>query len=607
MPRKPVTDPHKVWNIAHHKRLEAYNKRIEQLLNRAITQAADLAMRHGAEATADHPFSYSDDKQLKAETEKLLKDLSKEITAVTKSAEGKEWDKAYQQATEYLSQVYKVAKQAEALQGLFDERLLGMKARNLEALNAFQQRKIGGLKLSDKVWDYTKDFEKQMEVSIDQALLEGKSAAELSRDIRSLLKDPDLLFRRVRGDNDQLRMSKAMEAFHPGTGKYRSAYANAMRLARSEINIAYRSSDTQTAQDFDACVGIEVHLSNNHNCKGVPDGEFYDICDELQGKYPKDFKFTGWHPQCRCYTTYILKTDEEFWRDLEDGVDRESVNTVKDVPDNFKEWLSDNEERIATAEERGTLPYFLRDNKVYWDKTYIPATPAKTAETPKLSVKERADIRHSQRTDAEEEAIRQEWAERKAIRNYGKRILNYMEGISDVDTSGLEKALRGGDVKLIEKEAKALKAIGKEILSLDKLDNPMQVAKATSMAEAKTINSAVTRTLSSMPTELAARKDKLKFEIDWVGREGKNRYPDTWKYSQDAYKKELAFVEHKLEIKSVADSVEDALAYSTTTRSKAFKTLADEMRGILTAKDFDIAAAKAKAAEVNAKIGRAHV
>lgn len=298
MPRKPVTDPHKAWNIAHHKRLEAYNKRIEQLLNRAITQCADLALRHGAEATPEKPFTYAQDRQLKAETERLLRDLSDEITMVTKEGEGKEWEQAYKQATEYLSQVYNVAKQTEALQAAFDERLLGMKTRNLDALNAFQNRKIGGLKLSDKVWNYTQDFEKQMEVAIDQALLEGKSAQSLSRDIRSLLIDPDALFRRVRGDDDQLRMSRAMAAYHPGQGRYRSAYMNAMRLARSEINIAYRSSDSQTAQEFDACVGIEVHLSNNHNCKGVPEGEFYDICDELQGRYPKDFKFVGWHPQC---------------------------------------------------------------------------------------------------------------------------------------------------------------------------------------------------------------------------------------------------------------------------------------------------------------------
>ena len=42
---------------------------------------------------------------------------------------------------------------------------------------------------------------------------------------------------------------------------------------------------------------------------------FFDICDELKGDYPKDFKFTGWHPHCRCYATPLLKTPEELAAD----------------------------------------------------------------------------------------------------------------------------------------------------------------------------------------------------------------------------------------------------------------------------------------------------
>lgn len=377
MPKKPVTDPHKAWNIQHYKRLEKYNKRIEKLLNDAIGQAALIVGRHDGKATEDHIFSFSDNRQMKAEADKLMRELAEEITQYTKGAETKEWETAYKQATDYIAELYNIVEQTQQRQDLFLDRLLTMKSRNMDALESFQKRKIGGLKLSSKVWDYTKDFEKQMETAIDTALLEGKSAEALSRDIRSLLKDPDALFRRVRGENDQLRMSKAMEAFHPGPGKYRSAYKNAMRLARSEINMAYRSSDCDTAQSMDCVVGIRVNLSNNHTCNGKP---FVDICDELSDQdYPKDFIFRGWHPMCRCFITYITKTDEEFWRDLEDGVNRRSVNTVDDVPDAFKEWVGNNEERIARAEERGTLPYFLRDNE-----NYLESTRQVSDESPKL-------------------------------------------------------------------------------------------------------------------------------------------------------------------------------------------------------------------------------
>lgn len=86
----------------------------------------------------------------------------------------------------------------------------------------------------------------------------------------------------------------------------------------------------------------------------------------MQGKYPKDFKFTGWHPHCRCYVTSILKTDKEIAADNERimaGLEplEGSENTVSDVPDAFKEWVDKNEERISKAK---SLPYFLQDNGV---------------------------------------------------------------------------------------------------------------------------------------------------------------------------------------------------------------------------------------------------
>ena len=41
----------------------------------------------------------------------------------------------------------------------------------------------------------------------------------------------------------------------------------------------------------------------------------------------------------------------------------ESVNEVKDVPEGFKKWVLDNQSRIDESKKRGTLPYFLKDNK----------------------------------------------------------------------------------------------------------------------------------------------------------------------------------------------------------------------------------------------------
>ena len=107
----------------------------------------------------------------------------------------------------------------------------------------------------------------------------------MARDLKQYLKHPDKLFRRVRDERGILHFSKNAAAFHPGQGVYRSSYQNARRLAVTETNMAYRTADHERWQNLDFVVGIEIHLSSNHTCKGR-DGKpyrFEDICDQLQG------------------------------------------------------------------------------------------------------------------------------------------------------------------------------------------------------------------------------------------------------------------------------------------------------------------------------------
>lgn len=120
---------------------------------------------------------------------------------------------------------------------------------------------------------------------------------------------------------------------------------------------------------------MRITLSNNHTLNGKA---FTDICDDLsaplgstntsgRGCYPKDFKFTGWHPFCRCFAVSILKTDKEMSEDNKrimagEEPSKTSVNSVTDVPKEFTTWIEDNKERILAADVRGTLPYFIKDN-----------------------------------------------------------------------------------------------------------------------------------------------------------------------------------------------------------------------------------------------------
>lgn len=226
--------------------------------------------------------------------------------------------------------------------------------RNLEALRAFQSRKDAGLGLSDRVWNYTKQFKVEMELALDVGL-DGRSAQVLSKDVRSLLNEPEKLFRRVKDKYGNLKLSKAAKAYHPGQGVYRSSFKNAERLARTEINMAYRTSDYERFNTFDFVVGFEVHLSNR--------GSSCPVCNSLKGKYPKDFKFIGWHSNCRCYVTSILSTENEFFNFLNNDLDSiNSENEVKKPHKRYFEYLKENKERIKNAK---SIPYFLKDNSRY--------------------------------------------------------------------------------------------------------------------------------------------------------------------------------------------------------------------------------------------------
>ena len=285
--------------------------------------------------------------------------LKSRMQAVVLNGINAEWTLANNKNSELANRVFgkNVGKLSEAQYRRYY-------STNEEARDAFAQRKTGGLNLSQKVWRYTEQFKEEIEMGLDIGIRNGRSADEMSRDLRQYLKQPDKLFRRVRDEHGQLQLSKRAAAYHPGQGVYRSSYKNARRLAATETNIAYRTSDHLRWQQMDFVVGIEIHLSNNHTLNGKP---FHDICDELQGRYPKDFVFKGWHPHCRCFATSILKTQEEIAKDTQkilngEPVDGESVNRVADVPQVFKDWLTENDERIQRA---SSVPYFMSDNTKY--------------------------------------------------------------------------------------------------------------------------------------------------------------------------------------------------------------------------------------------------
>lgn len=358
------------------RRTEGYAAEVRAIYLRALGDIINLVK--GVELEDGKPFTFAGYGYSEVVTP-ILRNMYSRTYQVIRGGVEREWLQSNKNNDELVKSVF-------GEHSIEDHHFARYFRRNKEAMDAFFERKTvnGGMSLSQKVWKYTGMYKQELENALDLAMGEGTAANRLATKIKGYLQEPDKFYRRFRikigedKDGNPIYGSKWKrrvwdnesssykwiddnpKRYHPGRGVYRSSYRNAQRLARTETNIAYREADFLRFQQLDFVVNVEIRLSNNHPC--------VDICDDLKGIYPKDFKWTGWHPNCRCYMIPVLARKEEIDKMLDkilNGEDASSVDTKnqKDLPNQFIDWVKSNEDRYHKAEANGTLPYFIRDNK----------------------------------------------------------------------------------------------------------------------------------------------------------------------------------------------------------------------------------------------------
>jgi hypothetical protein len=371
------------------KRTEGYSSSVRNVYIEVLSRLINLVK--GTELEDGKPFSFSD-YGYGDEATAIFRELYSRVYQEIRGDVEKEWMLSNTNNDELVKSIFG----AKAIE---DNHFARFFQHNKEAMNAFFSRKTGeeGLSLSQKVWKYTGQYRDELENALDLAIGEGTPANKLASKIQKYLQEPDKFYRRFRvktGEDEDGNpvygriwkrrvYDKESEGYkwvddnpkkyHPGRGVYRSSYRNAQRLARTETNIAYRTADYERWQQLDFVVGIEIKLSNNHPTA--------DICDDLKGIYPKAFQWKGWHPNCRCYMVPVLATEKEMDEMIdkilsEDVVDpMESSEAVQEYPQEFQTWVKDNEERMEAAKAKGTLPYFIKDNKTAVEDILSPLTP----------------------------------------------------------------------------------------------------------------------------------------------------------------------------------------------------------------------------------------
>ena len=297
------------------------------------------------------------------------------------------WERAERKNDDFISQFIKGMAISNATKD-------GMFTHNLSAFEALKNDiDSNGLKLSDRVWNITQQTKSQLEFYLDSGVVSGRNSNGISSDIRQILHNPQKRFRRIRNEKGELVLSQPMKDYHPGQGVYRSAYRNALRTSATTTNTAYRSADYERWSKQDFILGIEIQRSANNRgpCK---------ICDAMVGKYPKTFKFTGFHPFCICFATPITMEPENFADFLlNDTVPKEQV--ITDIPQGAKDFVNENKDGLQSA-------FWYKDNFTNDGglQREIVSQPI-TNEVIKVSRPKRI------KTDAEKNDIQKRWEERK--------------------------------------------------------------------------------------------------------------------------------------------------------------------------------------------------
>lgn len=149
--------------------------------------------------------------------------------------------------------------------------------------NIVNLKSVDGITLSERVWKMTNDNTYNLKRIISSDIFQGKGADEISRNIRKYLVQPETLRGRVKAEA------------RPGQGVYKSAYKNAVRVARTETNRAYVDGQKLTTAGMG--YKMELRIAGINVC---------DICAGLNGNVyePSDFPAPV-HPNCMCYSLTV--------------------------------------------------------------------------------------------------------------------------------------------------------------------------------------------------------------------------------------------------------------------------------------------------------------
>ena len=295
------------------KRLNTYTRKVLAIYEVLSKESAKIAT--STDYDGDGEFSFADYPKTSKKVDALLDYYYNNMRALVYSGISNEW------------------KNSDTLQDLLAKRVIKTFTRkignakkkayyehNNAAKKAFIERKVKGLNLSQRIWNQRDDIKEALERCLSTGIEKGMSAVKLSKKVSKYLNDYPSLAKDYK--------KKFGKAITIQNCEYRS-----VRLARNEINMAYRSAEQERWAKMDYIKGKEIKTTNNTTHKS-------DMCDFLAGIYPKGFCWTGWHVNCMCYAIPVIMSEKEYWSG------KQPNNTM---PKNFTNWVDDNKDKVKQS------------------------------------------------------------------------------------------------------------------------------------------------------------------------------------------------------------------------------------------------------------------
>lgn len=420
-----------------------YNKRLGRLYSDYVKKLTSLG--YGEDVLEDDAlFNFDNFPQLKARLNEIFNDYYQNSLLCYKSG-----------ITDGVALAYNHDEKVIGGYSVLTDKAIRV-ARDTAAATFISNRlkTKNGLNLAQIIWNYCQqtksEFEMAMSNTIADGIKKGSSAEEVGKSIRKYLNDPDMMYRRyhtikvqkngkkkdvVTWRRRRIIDGKVRFVEEPlekvGMGVYRSARKNALRVARTEINSAYHKARNERWQNEPFVIGQYIHVSPQHNID--------DICNDLEGRYPKDYVWISWHPQCICTSDPITIQGEEkkeFYKRLMAGEDMNnyvSPFAVLTMPEKYNQYIKDNSEAIVKAGMRGKLAWHLQDNTKYWAHLLSPSDRKKLglkAVSSKELILAKAKERHALRTKEQIDKIQSRWDKHR--RDYYNGLVHNLLGSKSV-------------------------------------------------------------------------------------------------------------------------------------------------------------------------------